>query len=125
MPDVVKRTQEEFLAELESRFGKDPMAWAFVCPACGDVATGQDFKDALAAKPRLNRDMSPMMASHVIGTICIGRVLGALEEFSQDDWTGRGCDWASFGLIRGPEFVIRPDGVEMAAFAIAPAPARA
>jgi hypothetical protein len=115
---VVKRTQEELLAELHKRFGEDPMNWAFQCPACKDIATGQDFRDALAADPDRYKDKT---ASDYLGRVCIGRVSGAL--LKDVEYTGRGCDWASFGLFRGPEFVIAPDGTELPCFPLAPAPA--
>lgn len=93
-------TQAEFLAEAKAAFGDDPMAWAFRCPNCGDVATGQDFRDALTEHPR-EHNGEPMTASSVLGQECIGRTLGALEGQAKK-WTGRGCDWAAYGLFRGP-----------------------
>lgn len=112
---VVKRTQDELVAELTARFGADHKQWAFICPACKDVATAADFHAALASVGREDE-----YASSHIGQVCIGRILGALNRDSE--YTGRGCDWAAFGLFRGPEFVIMPDGREVPSFAIAPAP---
>lgn len=116
MTETVKRTQDELVAELRARFGDDKRNWAFICPACGDVATLGDIQDALFAA---HRDENHLL---YVGRQCIGRILGALEKGNYD---GRGCDWAAFGLFRGPEFVIKPDGREMPSFAIAPAPAGA
>ena len=115
-----RMTHAEFLATLRERFGESTRDWAFVCPACGDVATGADFKAALAERPR-SRHGDPVIASDVLGQECIGRSLGALEERSQEDWQGRGCDWVAYGLIRGPMFV-EVEGREVASFRIAPAP---
>jgi hypothetical protein len=99
---------EDWLAQLRERFGPDPMAWAFVCPNCGDVATGADFKAALAEHPLTRRDGSLISASEILARECIGRILGALErprtKAMEDsrEWGGRGCDWAAYGLFRGP-----------------------
>lgn len=111
-------TQEQLLDLLTERFGTDPMAWAFKCPGCGDVATGQDFRDALDADPRHNRDGSATTASDVIGQQCIGRFLGVLST-PATVWKGRGCDWVAFGLIRGPWAVDRPDSTRMYCFPVA------
>ena len=95
-----KLTQDELTEEARERFGPDPMQWAFQCPRCGDVATLQDFKDAGA---------SPNMA----GQECIGRVLGGLTRRADGTKGGkkrgeRGCDWAAYGLFRGPWEVVVP-----------------
>ena len=37
-------THAEWLAEATRRFGDDPMAWKFVCPSCGHIASVQDWK---------------------------------------------------------------------------------
>lgn len=39
-------TRDEWSAEGRKRFGDDQMQWRFVCPACGHVASVQDYKDA-------------------------------------------------------------------------------
>lgn len=92
-------TQDELATEARARFGDDPKTWAFQCPHCGDVANAQDFIDAEADPNR-------------VGQECIGRSLGALTK----DATGtdgrkhakRGCDWAAYGLFRGPWFINDP-----------------
>jgi hypothetical protein len=100
---IVKRTQDELAAALTERFGPDPTAWAFICPSCGDVARSGDFKEAMTARG------VDGYGSDRLGQECIGR------------WVeGRGCDWAAYGLFRGPEFVIMSDGREVASFPIAP-----
>ncbi|MFF4417520.1 VVA0879 family protein [Streptosporangium sp. NPDC001559] len=113
-------TQAELLAEAAKQFGKDPMKWAFQCPSCGDVATGQDFKDALAAHPRKHSNRKPVLASDVIGQECIGRTLGALKGRA-GSWTGRGCTWVAYGLFRGPWEVTLTDGRSMWCFPLADA----
>jgi len=114
-PQIVKRTQDELVAELRSRFGDDPKQWAFICPRCGDIARSGDFTDALKAA-----GLEGFGSDH-LGQICVGRLLGALDK-TPEPYAGRGCDWAAFGLFHGPEFVILPDGRERPCFAIAPAP---
>ena len=117
-------TQDELRAELEERFGPDPMEWAFVCPHCGDVATGGDFRRALDSRGQVGESVSARL-----GQICIGRVLGILDLPAREAhlWTGRGCDWTAFGLFRGPWIVQipkedHPDGmIEVGCFPIAPA----
>lgn len=116
-----KLTQAELVAEAKARFGDDPMQWAFQCPTCKDIATGQDFRDALAEHPRTNlRTDKPVIASDIIGKECIGRTLGAL---GRKPYKGRGCDWAAYGLFAGPWEIVLPDGRSMHAFPLAPAPA--
>lgn len=87
-----KLTQAELVAEARSRFGDDPMTWAFVCPNCGDVATAADFPQG----------------SDQLGQYCTGN-------FEKD----RGCDWKAFGLFRGPWEVVMPDGRSSWGFALA------
>ena len=134
---TVKRTQDELRAELESRFGPDPMRWAFTCPGCGDTATGLEIREALQqaatdGHPNVRRDGTPKMTSDVLGQQCIGRLTGALDPTMWKGWTRRrgkavpawkqrGCDWAAGGLFSGPEFVVLPDGSEIPCFPIAPA----
>jgi hypothetical protein len=110
-------TQAELVAEAKARFGNDPAQWAFTCPACGDTATGRDFRDALAAHPR-TRKGEPVVASDLLGQECIGRVLGALR-VPANEYRGRGCDWCAFGLISGPWAVVQPDGRKIPCFPLA------
>lgn len=121
MTEAVRLTQDELREMLVERFGEDPMAWAFRCPHCGDVATGQDFRDALAAHPRANRDGSATTASDIIGQECIGRTLGALVKPTATH--DRGCDWCAYGLFRGPWLVDLGEGKTMGCFPVADAPA--
>lgn len=102
---------DDFRAALRERFGPDPMRWAFVCPNCGDVATGQDMSDAFVQHPQTRSDGEPKMPADVFGRECIGRIM-----------PGRGCNWVAYGLIPGPTFVIPPEGPALTAFRIAPAP---
>lgn len=116
-----KLTQAELVAEASARFGDDPMKWAFQCPSCKDVATGQDFRDALKEHPRTDREGEPLPASALLGQECIGRTLGPLENGSP----GRGCNWAAYGFVPGPWEIVMPDGRSVHGFPLAPAPAGA
>jgi hypothetical protein len=113
-------THERFIATLTERFGDSPYDWAFVCPNCGDVATGADFKAALAEHPHTRRDGESVTASNIMGQQCIGRTLGALSG-PASKWKGRGCDWAAGGLFSGPTYVQVDDDHYVPSFAIAPA----
>lgn len=92
-------------------FGPDTMAWRFVCPACGHVASAADWFNAGAR-------------SGAAGFSCVGRWTGATASF--DDKT-RPCTYAGGGLFRlNPVHVTRADGnvVQMFAFADDAAEAR-
>lgn len=122
MSDHRKLTQAELLAEARQRFGDNPLDWAFQCPSCGDVATGNDFSEALAKHPRTERGQQ-VMTSDVIGQECIGRTLGALKgEATTDSGRSkaeRGCDWAAYGFLCGPWEIVLPDGRSVWSFPLA------
>lgn len=104
-------TQAELCAEAERRFGVNPLDWAFKCPSCGDVATAREFKEAGAEPER-------------IGQECIGRWLGALDGPKPTTDGGRslasrGCDWAAYGLFRGPWLIELPNGKTASSFRLA------
>jgi len=98
---TVQFTHAEFLDEAKRRFGQDPLDIAFICPACGDVAALREFTPD-------NRGRA--------GQECIGRSLGAL---SDPQWTGRGCNFAAYGLIPGPWAIVMDDGREVRSFPLA------
>ncbi|WKW87111.1 hypothetical protein SEA_NICOLE72_74 [Microbacterium phage Nicole72] len=101
---VVIRTQSELWEALTERFGPDPQAFAFRCPSCGDVARSRDFAEAFKAAGHEG------YGSDRLGQDCIGRWV-----------SGRGCDWAAYGLFQGPEFVILASGKQVPSFPIASA----
>lgn len=92
MDKHIRITQAELMAEATARFGKDPMAFAFRCPQCDDVATIADFVN-LGFGDRAGQE-------------CIGRSLGALTKPKPTN--ERGCDWAAYGLFRGPWEIVMP-----------------
>lgn len=79
-PGVRVLTQEEWLKEAASLFGRDPRKWKFRCVKCRGVQTIQDFLDAgISEEEALKR----------VHFSCIGR------------WVkGRGCDWTLGGLFQ-------------------------
>ncbi|MFC8676715.1 VVA0879 family protein [Streptomyces griseorubiginosus] len=115
-----KLTQAELLEEARARFGDDPLQWAFICPSCRDVATGQDFQQALAANPRKHTTGQDVSATDIVGQECIGRSLGALDK--RQTYTGRGCTFVAYGLIPGPWEVALSNGRTMRTFPLARAP---
>jgi hypothetical protein len=70
-----KYTLREWRTEGERLFGRFIEDWKFKCPKCGNIASGQEFKDAGAD-------------SNSIYCECIGRYV-----------KGKGCDWAAYGLF--------------------------
>lgn len=103
-----KLTQDELLAELRAAYGDDPMQWAFACPNCKTVTTGQALSDALKAYPRQRRNGERTITSDLLGTECIGRTDPE-----------QGCNWAAYGLFRGPWEVELSSGESMWCFPIA------
>ena len=117
--DYRKLTQAELLSEARERFGDDPLKWAFVCPSCGDIANGEDFRAALKEHPRKHRSGKEVIASDIVGQECIGRTLGALSK--RQTYSGRGCDWVAYGLFCGPWEIALPNDRTRHAFPLAPA----
>lgn len=77
-------TLGEWHADGVRRFGPDEMAWRFVCPACGHVATTADWKAAGAPET-------------TVAFSCVGRWAGEKREAFGD---GPGpCNYAGGGLI--------------------------
>lgn len=110
-------TQAELWAEATASFGESPLDWAFQCPSCGDVATGMEFRIALAEHPRKHRDLDRnVQFTDVFGQECIGRTLGKDAD--------HGCQYAAYGLIPAPWQVTVPyRNKPMRCFPLAPAPA--
>lgn len=84
-------TQAELWEMATERFGKDYLAWAFVCGACGDVATPADF---LALGAEIGR----------CGQECVGRIGKTTEGTDPQGrpWNSRGCNSTTWGLFPGP-----------------------
>lgn len=109
----MKYTLKEWRAEAENRFGSNTEAWRFVCPACGRINTGREFRE-LDAEPN---DMYQT---------CIGRHNGKGAEGAKHK-PGTpppefGCNWAAFGLLgtlgKG-DVVVTDEGKEVEVFSLA------
>ena len=90
-------SREEWLAKGRELFGKDMLKWRFKCPRCGRVQTPEDFHKFK------EKGAQPDTAYQE----CMGRHDLAVK-----------CDWAAFGLFKGPDFVCVADG-EIAVFKFA------
>ncbi len=108
----MKYTLKEWQDEGKRRFGESFEDWRFVCPACGRINIGREYK-AFGADP------------NDIYRTCIGRHNGNMRPASagaKND--GQGCDWAAFGLLgtlgKG-NTVITEDGKSSEVFAFAEA----
>ena len=82
--------EADWRAKAIELFGEDENDWAFTCPHC---KLEMSVTRAKLEWPEL-RGKGWMPYSH-----CVGRFLSDI-----------GCDWCSFGLFAGPEFVEREDG---------------
>lgn len=100
-PKKERRTisYDDWLAEGRQRFGEDPLKWRFMCVACGETQTLQDFLDA-----GLSKDEA---MSHIYFS-CIGRLV-----------KGRGCNWSLGGLFQINTLTVVRDGKSTAAFEFA------
>jgi hypothetical protein len=113
---MVTMTHTEWLAEAKRRFGDDPMAWKFVCPSCGHVASVKDWKDAGAPEG-------------AVAFSCVGRYIGddVDDKIARDKAfrnSGGPCNYAGGGLFRlNPVAVDFEEGKEpMQVFAFADVP---
>jgi len=97
-------THEEWRAEAERRFGKDPKEWRFVCPACGYETKVSEW---------LEHDADKQVAFS-----CVGRVNGHMDT---PMGTKPGpCNYAGGGLFGlNPVKVTYPNGETSSAFAFA------
>lgn len=95
-------THAEWLAEATRRFGDDPMAWKFVCPSCGHIASVQDWKDAGAPEG-------------AVAFSCIGRYSDDGEDAANKAFKHGGgpCNYTGGGLFKlNPVAVNFGDGDE-------------
>jgi hypothetical protein len=108
-----KYTLEEWQAEGKRRFGGNFEDWKFICPACGRINTGREFKEAGAGP-------------NAMYSTCIGRhngkgVSGAKHKKGTPA-PEHGCDWAAFGLfgtLNGGDIVVNDNDKETAVFSFA------
>jgi predicted RNA-binding Zn-ribbon protein involved in translation (DUF1610 family) len=90
--------KEQWEAKGRELFGGDQERWKFVCPQCGHELSTRDVREQHAQDLPALRD-----GDFRVEQECIGRHL-----------KGVGCDWAAYGLFRGPVIV---DGTPVFDFA--------
>lgn len=93
---MTQYTEEEWHKKGHRLFGKDVLKWEFKCPMCHKVQTPEDFrkfKDIGASPDDAHQR-------------CMGRFTGGK---SGPD----GCDWAAYGLFRGPAKITKNNGAEI------------
>lgn len=88
---------DDWIAQLTERFGEDSKKWAFKCPHCGHVQTGQDFIDSGIGE---HKDQ--------VYFNCIGRYI-----------EGKGCDWTLGGLMKIHKVSVVKDAMVFPVFEIA------
>lgn len=81
-----KYTLKEWREKGTELFGTDITKWQFKCPACGNIASVQDF---------INLGQSDVDACNHSYNECIGRYTGA--GYPKDGSTP--CNWAAYGLL--------------------------
>ena len=92
-------------------FGDNIDDWAFVCPACGKISKGIEFKMAGAKQ-------------NDIYSTCIGRhnSVNATRNADGSIIKGYGCNWAAYGLLstlgKG-DIVVTENGEEVEVFKFA------
>ena len=92
---------KDWLSALQERFGKDPKNWKFVCPACGNIQSGQDFIDAG------KQDYNGILYSN-----CITRYTNSSN-----------CKWSLSGLLQIHSTVVISDKFQVIpVFEMAPDP---
>lgn len=87
-PHIEYESREEWLDKGRELYGDDYYQWKFRCPACGNIARIEDYKEFK------DKGASPDSAA----TECLGRYKrgrkGPLK-----------CDWAAYGFFSGPSYI--------------------
>lgn len=99
-----------WVEEAQKRFGLDEMGWKFICPACGHVASVQDWKDAGAPQG-------------AVAFSCLGRYTGDPKKAADAAFRQAGgpCNYTGGGLIGlNPVRVVFEDGKTSDHFDFAP-----
>jgi len=104
---VKEQTVADWQSEMRSKYASSDDV-AFVCPACGHIATAKEHVDAGGT---LNN--APQQ--------CIGRTTGKGTKNQKD--LGDGCNWAAFGLfgtLGKGRAIVFPDDSRCEVFDFAP-----
>ncbi len=100
-------TQAQWEARGLDLFGDDKTRWVFQCPSCKNQLSAAVVREKFAEQlPALRA------GKYAIEQECIGRHL-----------PGVGCNWAAYGLFRGPVIVDTGDGKTTACFEFGSVPA--
>ena len=101
---LVKMTKEEWLAKGKELFGPDYFQWRFVCPACGNIASPNDY---IAYR---DKGAKPNSAT----CECIGRYSGNINVPMGG---GPPCNYAGYGLLHLSPVIVSDEGKEIRCFA--------
>jgi len=85
-------TETQYCKDAKLLFGEDMMKWRFICPACGHIASIEDYKNAGTTQG-------------AIAFSCVGRWLP--ERQTMYTKNGGPCDYAGGGL-----FMLNPVSIE-------------
>lgn len=91
-------SRDAWIAKGTELFGPDASKWRFICPACKVVRTSDDYR------PYKDKGAEP----DDVYCKCLGRFTGGRKGPHK-------CDWAAFGLFRGPN-IVKHEGEEYACF---------
>lgn len=83
---LIHMTKEDWVALGTELFGPDMLNWEFVCPACGNVAKVEDYRQYK------DHGATPDTAT----CNCIGRYDGHMNV---DMGTGKPCNYTGYGLF--------------------------
>lgn len=86
-------SKEDWEKKGRELFGDDQTLWQFQCPMCKNVMTPGDFKKYK------DQGATPNSAYQE----CVGRYTGGRKGPNK-------CDWAAYGLFRGPDCVEHENG---------------
>lgn len=104
----IRISYDQWSSEGARRYGDDRMAWRFVCPSCGHVATPDDWQKAGASEG-------------AIAFSCVGRWSGVNKQAFAREGNGP-CNYAGGGLFRINPVLIDRDGREHSVFDFADEP---
>lgn len=95
MSEKYKFKHQEWFDKGTALFGPNVFEWKFKCPSCGNIQSPNDFRKFK------EKGATPETAAKD----CIGR-------WEKD----KGCDWAAYGLFRGPWIIEDLNGDESPCF---------
>lgn len=102
MSTLTRLSKQEWSDRGRQLFGDDFVKWRFVCPACGNIATVEDYRQFKEQGADAN----------AATCTCIGRYMGK-------DWAKgeKPCDYVGYGLFRLSPVIVMMDDKEIDCFA--------